>query len=240
MSNSEKNYYQLLNLPEFSSIEEIRQRYYELAQKHHPDRQKEDVQDTLGNESFALITQAFNTLKDPEKKKQYDEKLRKRKKEKVQKSSTSRKHTSSPKKGGSLIAEESFQQGMAALRRKDYSRAHYLFKTALNQDSQNASYMSYYALTFIYNKGKLSEGIRYATKAIEKEPFRLEFKLNLAKIYLTVGAKSQAHKWTYEVLGLDPDHKEAQNIAVQLQPEKKTEKKGFLSTLKKMLGKDEK
>ncbi len=241
MKENAKNYYKLLNLPDFASLEEVRQSYYLLAQKHHPDRQDKKISDPLGKETFAQITQAFNTLKDPVKKKQYDDRLKQinnQEKKKIlgDRPSPTVKSTSAGK-GSSSIATESYQQGMAALQRKDYPRALYLFRTALKQDSQNATYMSYYALALIYNKGKLSESINYASEAIEKEPFRLEFKTNLARIYFTVGAKTQAEKIIDEILGLDPDDKATLKLAAQLQEKNKPEKKeGVLNTIKRLLG----
>lgn len=244
MKESKKKYYSLLNLSNFASLEEIRKSYYLIAQKCHPDRQKDSSSSTMGKENFALITQAFNTLKDPEKKAQYDEKLRQEinqeKEEKHQIKDASPAQSPRTARGSSSIAVESFQQGMVALQTKQYPRALYLFRTAMKKDPQNAAYLSYYALSLIYNKGKLSEGIHYASRAIEKEPFRLDFKLNIAKIYFTVGARSQAAKWTFEVLELDPDHKEAQKLAAQLQPAEQEEKGDFISSIKRLFKKGKK
>ncbi len=36
--NDFENYYQILGLPDFASIEEVKKAFRELAKKHHPDR----------------------------------------------------------------------------------------------------------------------------------------------------------------------------------------------------------
>lgn len=62
------DYYKLLGVEKNATIDEIKKAYKKLALKYHPDRNK-DPQD---QEKFKEITQAYNTLSDPEKKRQYD------------------------------------------------------------------------------------------------------------------------------------------------------------------------
>jgi hypothetical protein len=63
-----ENYYQILGLPDFASIEEVKRAFYKLAHKHHPDKG--------GNpEKFIKILKAYKILSDEEKKKQFDEYL---------------------------------------------------------------------------------------------------------------------------------------------------------------------
>ncbi|XP_022128677.2 dnaJ homolog subfamily C member 10 [Pieris rapae] len=62
------SYYQILGVSKQASAAEIRQAFKKLAIKLHPDKNSnEDVQ-----ESFFKITEAYETLKDPEKRHQYD------------------------------------------------------------------------------------------------------------------------------------------------------------------------
>ena len=63
-----KNYYEILNLNRNATTEEIREAYRKLAFKYHPDRNKES--DT--NERFLEISEAYEILKDSEKRKNYN------------------------------------------------------------------------------------------------------------------------------------------------------------------------
>jgi curved DNA-binding protein CbpA len=74
---NETNYYKILGLNEFSSLEEITKEYRFLAKKLHPDiypksspEEKKEI-----SKLFQKISHAFNELKDPEKKKSYDNEL---------------------------------------------------------------------------------------------------------------------------------------------------------------------
>ena len=70
----EKNYYQILEIDKNASQEIIKKAYTTLAKKYHPDLQ-EDSQKHVAEEKIKLINQAYETLSNEEKRKQYDLKL---------------------------------------------------------------------------------------------------------------------------------------------------------------------
>lgn len=59
------DYYSTLGVTENASQDEIKQAYKKLAMKHHPDRGGDTQQ-------FQSISQAYDTLSDPDKRSQYD------------------------------------------------------------------------------------------------------------------------------------------------------------------------
>ena len=62
------NYYELLKVPDFSSFEKIKQNYKNLMIESHPDK---------GGDSskFEQIREAYELMKNEDKKKEYDNKL---------------------------------------------------------------------------------------------------------------------------------------------------------------------
>jgi len=64
-----KDYYAILGVKRDASADDIRKSYRKLAQKYHPDVSK----DPQGEEKFKEVAEAYQTLKDPEKRKAYDE-----------------------------------------------------------------------------------------------------------------------------------------------------------------------
>ena len=64
-----KDYYKTLGLPRSAAQNEIKKAYRKLARKYHPDVSKE----TRAEEKFKDVGEAYEVLKDPEKKAAYDQ-----------------------------------------------------------------------------------------------------------------------------------------------------------------------
>ena len=69
MATTPRDFYEVLGVSKSASQDEIKKSYRELARKWHPDRNPDDPQ---AEERFKEIQQAYDTLSDPEKRKQYD------------------------------------------------------------------------------------------------------------------------------------------------------------------------
>ena len=61
-----KNYYEILEVDKSASADEIKKAYRKLAVKYHPDKQ------TGNEEKFKEISEAYETLSDPQKRRSYD------------------------------------------------------------------------------------------------------------------------------------------------------------------------
>lgn len=70
----EKNYYEILEVDKNASPEIIKKAYSTLAKKYHPDLQS-DGNKILAEEKIKLINEAYETLSDEQKRKQYDSTL---------------------------------------------------------------------------------------------------------------------------------------------------------------------
>jgi DnaJ-class molecular chaperone len=68
-----KNYYEILGVNYNASTFDIEQAYQNLAAQWHPDKHKVDR--ALAEKKFHEISEAFDVLEDPSKRKHYDQML---------------------------------------------------------------------------------------------------------------------------------------------------------------------
>ena len=59
------DYYSILGVPRNASEKELKQAYKKMSMQHHPDRGGDEAK-------FKEVNEAYSTLKDPQKRKQYD------------------------------------------------------------------------------------------------------------------------------------------------------------------------
>jgi curved DNA-binding protein len=64
-----KDYYKVLGIDNKASVDDIRKAYRKLAKKYHPDK---NPNDKSAEEKFKEVSEAYEVLKDPEKRKKYD------------------------------------------------------------------------------------------------------------------------------------------------------------------------
>jgi DnaJ family protein B protein 4 len=72
INDSRKNLYSILEIDINASIDDIKKAYRKLAIKYHPDKSTQEYK-IVNEEKFKLISEAYNILSDPNKRKIYDE-----------------------------------------------------------------------------------------------------------------------------------------------------------------------
>lgn len=70
----DKNYYDVMGIPQTAAADEVKTAYKKLVRKYHPDLHHTNEEDREKNEKiFKLVNEANEVLSDPKKRKQYDD-----------------------------------------------------------------------------------------------------------------------------------------------------------------------
>src|SRR6202162_2384289 len=66
---SKRDYYEVLGVSKEAGDEDVKRAYRKLAMQHHPDR---NAGDSEAEEKFKEASEAYEVLRDPEKRQRYD------------------------------------------------------------------------------------------------------------------------------------------------------------------------
>jgi curved DNA-binding protein CbpA len=171
-----RDFYAILGVPRNGSEEQIRQRFHELARERHPDRFLGDQK--LSAESiFQDITQAFNVLVDPERRRQYDLEL-----------SKPRESSADPKQ----LARAFLQRGVKAYRDRNLIEASENFERAARTDPANAQAWYNFALTVGQNPSLIGRAALAIERACELEPMNGVFWRQAGRLLALAGKQERA------------------------------------------------
>lgn len=189
-------YYGVLGVKQYTTTAEIKSAYYDAAKRFHPDRHfflsSDDVKGKL-SDIFAYITEAYTTLSNSEKRREYDRRLSLKPARKI---------------SNEDLAQERFEDGKIEFAKYNIVQALELFGQAAYLNSSMAKYHYYYGLSL--NKlGRLKEAARAIQRALKIEPSNADYLAEAGHIYLKVDLPGRAKSAFESALKISPSHKRA-------------------------------
>ncbi|HVT59787.1 MAG TPA: DnaJ domain-containing protein [Thermoanaerobaculia bacterium] len=170
-----RDFYAILSVSKNATADQIRERFRQLTRERHPDRFLGD-QKTTAEGAFQEITQAFNVLSDPERRRQHDlELVRPREKD-------------DPKQ----LARVYLQRGVKAYKEKNLLDAADNFDRATRADPGNAQGWFNLALTCVQNPAWLGRAMTAVERACELEPMNAGYWKQAGKICGLAGQGERA------------------------------------------------
>ena len=222
------NHYEVIDLPLTAGASEIKDTYYALARRFHPDRfhlESGTRLHTQVSSAFARITQAYETLIDPKARAAYDLSLQRSAKfaDSAQKSAydnsgpgATEKIDFEPGSAGEQ-AEQSFQAGFGALKQGLFNAALPHLAMASRLAPNEPRYRAYYgrALSANENTRRQAEGELQA--AVTLDPASAVYRTMLAELYFDLKFHLRAKAELDRALALDPNHPSAHSLLRKLE-----------------------
>ena len=205
------DHYAVLGVKLECTADEVRDAYYFLARRYHPDRFRAgDLADMLGDieRYFTQVTEAYNTLIDPERRAQYDE-------EAAARAVGPRKD---PQQDSAFLAKQNFFRGQKLAERHQYLDAVRSFENAIQLDPSKAVYHLELGRVLALHPRRRADAEVSLQKALEMDPSLVDGYLALAELYRRVDRAEDALRMVREALRWDPDHEAAAAALQELVP----------------------
>ena len=185
-SSLQKDFYALLGVSRDATSKQIKQRFRELARDRHPDRFQGEEK-ARAEVEFQEITEAFNVLADPVRRRQVDLFLARPKDFET---------------GPGEIVRVFMNRGIRAYKQGNLIEAANNFDRATDIDPQNAQAWHHLALTCSREKRWASKAQQAIDKACELRPDHVPYLKLAGKIYAESGMTPRAKQYYNQALKL--------------------------------------
>lgn len=189
-----KDYYAVLSVDRQATVDEIRARFQELARTKHPDLfQGEDK--AQAEAEFQGITEAFNILTNPERRRRHDLEL-------FEPESQTQSMTRTQ------LARVYLQRGIKAYKEKNYFEAAENFDRATTTEPDNPQAWYYLALTCMQQRRWLSRGMSAIARACEIDKMNAPYHKLAGRLFGQGGMSIRAERYYRQALrwgGEDPE-----------------------------------
>lgn len=193
-----KNYYAVLGVPQGASDEEIRRRFRSLVRERHPDRFPEGEK-REAEAAFQELTEAFNILTNPERRRSHDAELNAPGGRHV--GATGAGNSASPQADDRSQRVRAFlARGVQAYKEGQLAAAAESFERAAEIDPKSPQAWYNLALTCSRQKSRLRRGVEAIEQACELEPMKVSYRKLAGRLCAQAGRTSRAEKHYKEAL----------------------------------------
>lgn len=220
------NHYEVLDVEWSTGINEIKEAYYALARRYHPDRFHLKSGTRLHEQissAFARITQAYEVLVDANARATYDATVERSRKftEGAPKSTQRATGThetleSDPAESGLEQAERYFREGFAALEQGQINSAINQLAAACRLNPQEARFHAYFGRALAGNEQSRRLAESEIQTAVKLEPANALYRTMLAELYFDLRFHRRAQAELDKALQIAPNDANAVRLLRKL------------------------
>jgi DnaJ-domain-containing protein 1 len=202
-----QDHYGVLGVDHTARLKPIREAYYALARRYHPDRFRSGpLADLLPRfeDFFTLVTSAHNTLSDAARRAEYDEQL-----------AAAQTGSETKQADTGYLARQNFLHGRALAAQRKYTEAVTFLENAVSIDPGQAEYRLELGLVLSRNPRHRVEAERHLLQAIEISPTVVAAYIALGQMYMKAGRAGRAGRMAREALRWEPGHLEASQLLAE-------------------------
>jgi curved DNA-binding protein CbpA len=202
-----QDHYGVLGVDRTARLKSIREAYYALARRYHPDRFRSGpLADLLPRfeEFFTLVTSAYNTLSDSARRAEYDEQL-----------NAAKKGDETKDTDTGYLARQNYLRARALAAQRKFTEAVTFLENAISLDPRQAEYHLELGLVLSRNPRHREEAERHLLETIELSPTAVGAYVALGRMYLKAGRGGPAAKMAREALRWEPGHLEASELLAE-------------------------
>jgi DnaJ-class molecular chaperone len=182
-----KDFYAVLGLGRNASSKEIRAKFLELARDRHPDR-FQGAEKAKAETEFAQITEAFNVLSSPERRRQHDLELAR--------PETSTRAGYEPRQLAKVYA----QRGAASYHAGRHPEAVEFFERATRIDPQNGGHWYSLALAYLAYNRQLPKAMNAIARACEVDRINAKYLKLAGRLFAEGGMPRRAERYYRDAL----------------------------------------
>jgi hypothetical protein len=224
-----QTYYDVLGVSGEVSAQNLKDLYYKLARRYHPDRFRKSEAGMVKKieSAFARMTQAYDTLRDDRLRATYDSKLQARRKAEqlAQSAPKATKSQSKPVATGAAEpslsaaerAEMQFKEGFAALELGQRKVALGLFASAASAAPKEPRYRAFYGQMLAANEATRRVAETELLAAVKLDPQNAAYRVMLAELYRDLGLKLRAKGEAERAVAADPNNEKARDLLRSLE-----------------------
>lgn len=180
-----RDFYTVLAVPRNATEDQIRQRFRELARTRHPDR-FQGVEKERAEKEFQEITQAFNVLVDPERRRRHDTELVR----------PEENQANDPRQ----LFRVYLQRGVKAYKEKSYLEAASNFDLAVQADPKNGQAWHHLAQACSHQRNFLPRAVDAIERACQLEPMNPAYLKQAGRICALAGQTEKAIQYYRKAL----------------------------------------
>jgi tetratricopeptide (TPR) repeat protein len=204
-----RDHYMILGIDRGAARTDVREAYYALARRYHPDRFRSGgLRDLLPRFEafFTLVTDAYNTLSSPERRSEYDQQL----------AALVREPAPTRESDTVRLARENYLRAKVLLQRGRHVEASTFLENAVKLDDTQAEYHMELGIQLVRNVRRREDAEHHLKKAIALAPASVQAYLALGQLYHRQERFEDAGRLIKEVLRWEPQNVEAKALLAEI------------------------